>query len=769
MPTTPDRPLDDPRIQPFLPMLYVAWADGDLEAGEIRDLCHRVSSVSGLEDGCRQLLGRWLDPDDPPSPRQLHLLLERVREAAESLPEERRRTLSDFGVELARRDGGEPGAAERRALEEVEEALGLGTADVAGRFRERPRPAPPSRSEPAFDPAAMTRYLDGGHHALRAELRSLLGEERFHPPLERQRGEYRDWVLERCRDLAERGYGAVGFPERYGGRDDLGAMIAVAEILGFGDLSVFVKFGVQFGLFGGSILQLGTDRHHRLLADVGTLELPGCFAMSESGHGSNVAELETVAVYDPEAEEFEVHTPHPGARKDYIGNAARHGRMATVFAQLEVSGERHGVHAFLVPIRGDDGEPLPGVGIGDCGPKMGLDGVDNGRLTFDRVRIPRENLLDRFGRVGADGGYESPIASPTRRFFTMLGTLVGGRITVAQVGLSAAKVALAIAVRYGDRRRQFGPQGEPETRLLDYRTHQRRLLPRLARSYALDFALEQLAERYLAAPVDDRRDVEALAAGLKALATWHATDTIQTCREACGGNGYLAVNRFADLKADSDVFTTFEGDNTVLLQLLAKSLLTGYKKQFHDMGVFGMLRYVAGRAAEVVGEWNPLNPGYDEDELRDRELQLKLLRWRSDHLLAAVARRLKKRLDGGVEPAEAIHQVQDHLVNTAKAHVERVVAERFAEAVERAERGLQQVLAPLADLHLLSRIEADRGFFLAHGAFDAATGKRVRKVVNRLCGELRPQAVHLADAFGIPDDVLRAPIAVDPEEASLWV
>ncbi|PWG73801.1 acyl-CoA oxidase, partial [Enterococcus hirae] len=77
----------------------------------------------------------------------------------------------------------------------------------------------------------------------------------------------------------------------------------------------------------------------------------------------------------------------------------------------------------------------------------------------------------------------------------------------------------------------------------------------------------------------DRREVEAVAAGLKAFATWHATDTIQTCREACGGQGYLAVNRFAALKADTEVFTTFEGDNIVLQQLLAKGLLTDYKKQ----------------------------------------------------------------------------------------------------------------------------------------------------------------------------------------------
>ena len=274
--------------------------------------------------------------------------------------------------------------------------------------------------------------------------------------------------------------------------------------------------GVQFGLFGGSILQLGSSQHHQeYLPAIGTLELPGCFAMTETGHGSNVHDLETVARYDPQTEEFIIHTPNLSARKDYIGNAALHGRLATVFAQLEIGAQRHGVHAFLVPIREDDGTPCVGVGIEDCGEKLGLNGVDNGRLWFDGVRIPRSNLLDRFAQVGPDGIYSSPIASPTKRFFVMLGTLVGGRVSVALAASSASKSALTIAVRYGARRRQFGPEGEAETVLLDFRTHQRRLMPRLATTYALDFALKRLVTEYVGSTADSRREVEALAAGLK--------------------------------------------------------------------------------------------------------------------------------------------------------------------------------------------------------------------------------------------------------------
>ncbi len=219
----------------------------------------------------------------------------------------------------------------------------------------------------------------------------------------------------------------------------------------------------------------------------------GCFAMTETGHGSNVQALGTTATYDAATGEFVITTPDDASRKDYIGNAAAHADVAVVFAQLEVGGECRGVHAFVVPLRAD-GAVLPGVRIEDCGPKMGLNGVDNGRIWFDGVRIPRDHLLNQFADVTEDGTYASAIDNPNRRFFTMLGTLVQGRVCVGGAGINASKVALAIAVKYAARRRQFEATAPPvEQLILDYGMHQRRLFPLLARTYALHFAQENVA------------------------------------------------------------------------------------------------------------------------------------------------------------------------------------------------------------------------------------------------------------------------------------
>jgi acyl-CoA oxidase len=496
-----------------------------------------------------------------------------------------------------------------------------------------------------------------------------------------------------------------------------------------------------------------------------------------------VQALGTVATYDSATEEFVITTPDDASRKDYIGNAARHADVAVVFAQLEIEGKSEGVHAFVVPLR-EDGEVLPGIRIEDCGRKLGLNGVDNGRIWFDEVRVPRSALLNQFADVTADGVYESPIENPNRRFFTMLGTLVQGRVCVGGGGINAAKVALVIATRYADRRRQFNATSEDEEELLlDYGIHQRRLLPLIAKTYALHFAQEivaaQLHEVFSRTESPEegeneksRRELESRAAGTKVAGTWHASQTIQECREACGGAGYLSINRFDALRADTDVFTTFEGDNHVLLQLVAKGLLTDYASDFEDMDQFGMVRFVAGLAVDTVLEKTNVHklierirdvlPGGDEWDqeagLLDPQYQLMMLRFREEHMLGGVARRLKRGIDNDMNPGEVFSRVQDHVIGAARAHVERLVVEAFVDKVADLPDGDQKVaLGLLCDLHALRTIEDDRAWFMEHGRLTSQRSKAITREINSLLRMIRPLAVDFVDAFGVPPEMLRSP------------
>ena len=638
----------------------------------------------------------------------------------------------------------------------------------------------------------LQSVLDGRWAEIRQRARELATDPRFAVTSGEDTETQREHVLERMAALTEAGYSALGFPSQYGGRDDVGGSVTGFEMLATGDLSLLVKAGVQWGLFGGAALHLGTERHHAAyLEKIISLELLGCFAMTETGHGSDVAALRTTATYDPSTQEFEIHTPYDAARKEYIGNAARDGHIAAVFAQLITGGETQGVHAFLVPIRNADGTPAPGVRIEDCGLKAGLNGVDNGRLWFDHVRIPRENLLNRYADVAPDGTYSTPIENKTKRFFTMLGTLVQGRISVAGGAGSATKVALAIAIRYAEVRRQFaGPASDDEIVLLDYLAHQRKLLPALAKTYALHFAQGELVAGLhdTTPPLDaprsadglpheapGRRELETHAAGIKAVATWHATHTIQTCREACGGAGYLAENRLPGLKADTDVFTTFEGDNTVLLQLVAKELLTGYRDHFGELDLLGTTRFVADQAVETVVErvggrrlmqrLLDAAPGHDEEAgLLDRSWHASLFDWRAKHLLETAARRLRRAASAD-DPFVVFNAAQDHLLQAARAHIDAVLLQAFVSAIEAMPDGSERLLLErVCDLFVLSTVEADRGWLQEHGRLTAQRSKAVIAEVNRLCAALRPHASTLIDAFGLPEQAIAAPIAQGAEE-----
>ena len=316
--------------------------------------------------------------------------------------------------------------------------------------------------------------------------------------------------------------------------------------------------GVQWGLFGSAVLQLGTKEHHdKWLPGIMSLEIPGAFAMTETGHGSDVAAIGTTATYDPETEEFVIHTPFRGAWKDYLGNAALHGIAATVFAQLITSGVNHGVHCFYVPLRDENGDFLPGIGGEDDG-AQGRPQRHRQRPAALRPRPraahePAQPLRRRRRRRHVlEPTSPAPAAASSRcsaRSFR-----VACRSTAPRRG--HRRSALYIAITYANQRRQFDSgAGTDEVVLLDYGKHQRRLLTRLATTYAQIFAHDEFLRKFDgvfsgAADTDaDREDLETLAAALKPLSTWHALDTLQEAREACGGAGFLAENRLVGLRA----------------------------------------------------------------------------------------------------------------------------------------------------------------------------------------------------------------------------
>lgn len=639
-------------------------------------------------------------------------------------------------------------------------------------------------SEPRIDVAAVTELLLGTWADTRREAREMIKDPAFWRIDGQPMAEHRERTLTQLHLLVEHGGSRRAFPEEYGGHGDNGANLAGFQELVLADPSLQIKSGVQWGLFGSAIFQLGTKEHHdKWLPGVIDMSLPGAFAMTETGHGSDVAAIGTTATYDAETEEFVIHTPFRGAWKDYLGNAALHGKAATVFAQLITGGVNYGVHCFFVPLRDDEGNFLPGIGGEDDGVKGGLNGIDNGRLHFDSVRIPRTNLLNRYGDVAPDGTYSSEIPSPGRRFFTMLGALVQGRVSLDGAATTGTALALHIAVTYANQRRQFDSgSGTPEVVLLDYGKHQRRLLPLLAQNYAQFFSHDELLRKYDGVfsgrtdTAEEREDLETLAAALKPLSTWNALDTVQEAREACGGAGFLAENRMVGLHQDLDVYVTFEGDNNVLLQLVGKRLLADFAKQFKGADAATLARFAVGQTAGKVFHGAGLRQlgqsvadfgstarsvelGLREDQQHD------LLAGRVQQMVSDVAAALRPA--SKLSPAEAaalfnLHQAE--LIEAARAHGELLQWEAFTDGVNRvSDEGTKHVLTWLRDLFGLHLIEKHLAWYLINGRLSAQRAASVGRYIDRLAARLRPHAQDLVDAYGFAPEHVRAPIASGAE------
>lgn len=759
-----------PGILTMLPLFYVGWSDSVLSPSEIDLIHHKIEKADFLTHDEKNYLIKYTDPKNQPSKEIFKYWVDVLKENAHDLEDVKKKSLVELGVEMAKSSTDfqeeQPWNAPKAlaSLKAIEKAMGLESESslniLLGKIDQHPHKINESQVS-SFEPSKMQAILDGDKVEVIARVKKLLRDPFFKYELNPDKEYKRKRTLAQVRALADQGLGSYAFPKEFGGAGRVGDHITVFETLAYGDLSLLIKFGVQFGLFGGSVFNLGTEKHHRKYVEVlGKAELLGCFAMTETGHGSNVRGLETTATYNHDKRSITVHSPSHEAGKEYIGNAL-HSTMAAVFAQLIVDGENHGVHAILVPIRDKDSNLLEGIKVEDCGYKIGLNGVDNGRIWFDNVEVPVDNLLNRYGSIDEDGKYSSPIKSTNKRFFTMLGALVVGRICVGQAGVNASKSALTIAIKYANRRRQFASNdAEPETLLMDYPTHQRRLLPRLAKTYGYYISISKLSEDFINADESDMRKIETKAAGLKSMATWHATDAIQECREACGGKGYLAENRLGALKGDSDIFTTFEGDNTVLLQLVAKGLLTEFKQSFHDEGFTAVIRYLGQRIGNTLVENNPIyRRNSSLEHLLDRDFHLDAFKYREKKLLITLSQRMQDYLKKRIKPYDAFLKCQSHMIALAKASVERLVLRDFDARIKATQEGQEKAaLSKMCDLFALSIIEEHKGFYLESDYMDGSKTKAIRRVVTKLCTEIRPDSLAYVDAFGIPNDLLGAEI-----------
>ncbi|XP_020114775.1 peroxisomal acyl-coenzyme A oxidase 1-like [Ananas comosus] len=514
---------------------------------------------------------------------------------------------------------------------------------------------------------------------------------------------------------------------------------------------------LHWGMFVPAIKGQGTDeQQQKWIPLVYKLQIIGCYAQTELGHGSNVQGLETTATFDPKTDEFVIHSPTLTSSKWWPGGLGKVSTHAVVYARLITEGKDYGIHGFIVQLRSlDDHSPLPGITIGDIGTKFGngaYNTMDNGVLRFDHVRIPRDQMLMRVSQVTREGKF---VQSDVPRQL-LYGTMVYVRQTIVSDASKALSRAVCIAVRYSAIRRQFGSQdGGPETQVLDYKTQQSRLFPLLASAYAFRFVGEWLkwlytdvTQRLQANDFSTLPEAHACTAGLKSVTTSATADAIEECRKLCGGHGYLCSSGLPELFAVYVPACTYEGDNVVLLLQVARFLmktvsqLASGKQPVGTTAYFSKIQHLTQCKCDVTRADDWLNPSTIVEAFEARAVRL--------------AVNCAQNISKASNPEDGFYELSADLLEAATAHCQLIIVSKFIEKVQQdiQGHGVREQLQILCNIYALFLLHKHLGDFLSTGCVTPKQGALANEQLRKLYSQLRPNAIALVDAFNYTDHYL---------------
>lgn len=501
-----------------------------------------------------------------------------------------------------------------------------------------------------------------------------------------------------------------------------------------------------------------------------SFEICGSYAQTELGHGSNVRGLQTIAEFDKATDEFVLNTPTLQSIKWWPGCLGKVATHCCLYAQLIIDGKEHGLNVFMLQLRDENHQPLPGIRLGDLGTKVGDHGNDTGFMILENVRIPREYMLSKFKYVTREGEFKiHKDVDPRVVYMTMITTRAMMTLTA---GARLAQAA-TIAARYSIVRKQgFKETAQgvsyktDEHSIIDHKIQRYRIFKQIAFSYVMYFAGRWIVDFIAQAEgktmgfVKDTsllKELMASSAGLKSLCSYQATIGIEDLRKACGGNGYLLHSGIAALSTDYLWQVTAEGDYTILGLLTSVHLIKSIGKVFGGQKLQGIMDYfnVISDDDFSISKIKPSPVKHAEDYLNLNYLS-DLFRYKSIEKNADCAMQFNKRITKKGEKFEqAFSSLADELIKGTNAHCHFIMFKMFEEKIKKIEDPkIKKAFTNIAVIYALTNFLDDNWGEVIEGT----QYRLIRKCLDNVLDIVRPDAIGYVDAFDFPDTVLKTTI-----------
>lgn len=330
--------------------------------------------------------------------------------------------------------------------------------------------------------------------------------------------------------LAQNGLLGSYVPEEFGGAGmDYLSYALIVEELSRNCASTGVFVSAHTSLCIWPILNFGTqEQKQKYLPKLATGEYIGCFCLSEPNAGSDAGSLSTFA--EDKGDYYELN-----GTKNWITNG-KEADVAIVFAKTEKTDNYKGISAFIVETASE------GFSIIKEEDKLGIKGSSTCSLAFDKIKVPKENLL-----------WEEK-----KGFRIAMATLDGGRIGIASQALGIARGAFEYARRYATERVQFGA---PLSNLQAIQFKIADMSTKIAASKLLIYHASTLKDKKLPYSKES--------AHAKLMAAQSAMEITTEAIQVLGGNGYTKEYPVERYFRDAKITEIYEGTSEIQRVVIA--------------------------------------------------------------------------------------------------------------------------------------------------------------------------------------------------------